>query len=326
MKLPMPFKEAALALVALAVAAGPVLYVIGGIATGIAAIGPAFAIASGAIGPFCNGDLRYYHGWLCGHLKARRYRYRGFEHSPRYASRALHRRVLHRYHPGRGSGPSGVRDNSNPGGNRSVSRVRDSQCAGGDSGHGDICHGDDPGGNGFADCVRYPMHRLRRGWYQLMATAALPALLGTLAAVGVAAAVAAAALGDTISDLVRQIPLIGGLVEGLTGITAANKAAADAEKQYTEQVQKTADYLKAKGIVVDRGKLSLDDYTKALRAAARTGADMDDITIKATIAIENQKKAHAALVDQLKVTQKQLELIKKVYAAGNRNRGGPGSR
>lgn len=120
---------------------------------------------------------------------------------------------------------------------------------------------------------------------QTMAAASVPYLIAALSTLGVAALAAGAAfagwklgewayanipavkaLGDAIGDLILKIPLAETALLRLTGATAAQDRAQKDLEYSTGQLERS---LRAKGVIVERGVLSLEDYNKKLRDAAK---------------------------------------------------------
>lgn len=117
-----------------------------------------------------------------------------------------------------------------------------------------------------------------------------------------------AAFGDTVAELaLMQIPYLESAILRLTGVTGAQKVANDDLDFATKKLEAS---LKTHGIEVDRGKLSADDYAKALQAAAKEVKSTTTETDKAKPSIDFLKQAHDKLAAGLKLTASESKALK----------------
>jgi len=159
-----------------------------------------------------------------------------------------------------------------------------------------------------------------------MASASVPYLIASLSALGVAALAAAAAfagwqlgswayeqipgvkaLGDSAADLILSIPGAEWAMNKLTGATAAQDHATKDLEFATNKLEAS---LRAKGITVDRGGLSLEEYRKKLAAAGKESG-----------LLGNAQDAFRAQVEEAKKQIIEAEKRAKVYEQAQKELG-----
>ena len=165
-----------------------------------------------------------------------------------------------------------------------------------------------------------------------MATAAIPILLGSLSVLGVAALAAGAAfvgwkigeyalshvpglqrLNAAIGDMLVSVPLLGNALMRLYGIQAITDTGT---KVLADSTEKLRQYLASKGITVDKGSLSLEEYNKKLILAAKGMGQMGDASALAKKAAEEYAAAQKKANNELTLAEKVLTETKKLYAQG----------
>ena len=99
------------------------------------------------------------------------------------------------------------------------------------------------------------------------------------------------ALGDGISDLALKVPLLGSFIERITGLAEAQKNAADAADFLRRATVNLETELKKKGITVERGTLSEEEYRKALIRASAAANAQSQAHAESRAEIEKAKKA-----------------------------------
>lgn len=142
------------------------------------------------------------------------------------------------------------------------------------------------------------------------AAAAVPVAIGALSALSVAAlAVGAAFLGwkigewalshipglqrlnDKIGDIAMQIPILNSALLRWSGI---QKITDDSTQVLADSTEKLRKFLASKGVTVERGSLSLEEYNKKLRQAATELNKAGGVTKTATKTVQDHSKAVGA--------------------------------
>lgn len=126
-------------------------------------------------------------------------------------------------------------------------------------------------------------------------------------------------LADSFSDLVLKIPVIGTAIKKLLDLLPnAGKAAAEAAtEEYQKATQKTADFLKSQGVVVEKGTKTWEQYNVALREAALQMKGMSPAAFAAKQSVAETQAEVKNLTAELKKADDALEDIKKRYKQGN---------
>lgn len=111
--------------------------------------------------------------------------------------------------------------------------------------------------------------------------------------------------GDFLADLIAKIPGVQSLINSFAGLPAANKSLADSVAMLESK-------LKAKGIVIDRAGLSLEEYSKRLRNAVPLVAQVTEETKKNT---DENKKNEIAWLNQKAAIEKAAKAHKEAAEA-----------
>lgn len=111
--------------------------------------------------------------------------------------------------------------------------------------------------------------------------------------------------GDFLGDLIAKIPGVQSFINSFAGLPAANKSLADSVAMLESK-------LKAKGIVIDRAGLSLEEYSKRLRNAVPLVAQATEETKKST---DENKKNEIAWLNQKAAIEKAARAHKEAAEA-----------